>query len=143
MTQIISSKKITLKAVSKSDHKFLFVLLSQRKPSENISHKKMPTFDQHVKFVMSKPYAKWYVIFLDQNRVGSIYLTPQNEIGIHVIEEIRGKNVAKEAMSILMKKNPRSRFLANINPKNTKSIKFFTKNGFNLIQNTYELIPGH
>lgn len=135
------SYTVNLKTVSSSDHKFLFELLSQRKSYENISHKKMPTFEEHVKFVISRPYSKWYIVRLNSKKVGYVYLTHQNEIGIHVIEEVRGKNVAKQALELIMKKNPKSRYLANINPKNKKSIKFFTKNCFKLIQYTYELIP--
>lgn len=135
------SYKINLKTVSSSDHQFLYDLLSQRKTNESISHKKMPTFEEHVKFVSSKPYSKWYVIRLNSTIVGSVYLTHQNDVGIHVIEEVRGKDVAKQALKLIMKKNPKSRYLANINPKNKRSIKFFTKNGFKLIQYTYELIP--
>ena len=37
-----------------------------------------------------------------------------------------------------MKKNPRKRFLANVSPKNKKSMEFFKKNGFKLIQYTFE-----
>lgn len=141
MTKISLIPQINLKSVSKLDHKFLFDLLNQRKSTENISHKKMPTFKEHVKFVASKPYSKWHIIILDGKKVGTVYLTHQNEIGIHIVEEMRRKNIAKQALKLIMKKNPKTRYLANINPKNKNSIKFFTKNGFKLIQYTYELIP--
>lgn len=134
---------IVLKPVTKSDHIFLYQLLEQRNFHENISHKKMPTFFQHVKFVTSKPYSKWYIIKYNDQKVGSIYLTKINEIGIHIVKEIRRKNVATSALKILMKKNLRIRFLANINPKNKKSIEFFIKQNFKLIQYTYELIPSN
>ena len=38
-----------------------------------------------------------------------------------------------------MKENPRRRYLANVNPNNIKSQKFFQNNNFKLIQHTYEL----
>ena len=38
-----------------------------------------------------------------------------------------------------MDMNPRKRYLANVNPKNKTSQKFFKKNGFKLIQYTLEL----
>ena len=141
MTTTISNVSIILRSVRKSDHIFLYELLKQRNLNENISHKKMPTFSQHVKFVISKPYSKWYIIEYKKQKVGSIYLTQTNEIGIHIIKAIRRKNIATLALKILMKEHPKQRYLANINPKNQKSIKFFTKQKFNLIQYTYELIP--
>lgn len=44
-----------------------------------------------------------------------------------------------EALKMIMKLNPSEQFLANINPKNKKSIEFFKKNGFKILQYTYEL----
>jgi RimJ/RimL family protein N-acetyltransferase len=90
-------------------------------------------------FVLSKPYSKWYVIEALQKNVGSIYLTENDEIGIFIKTDFHGKGIATCAMNQLMKKNPRSRYLANVNPKNKKSIKFFKNYEFNLIQHTYEL----
>ena len=59
----MTEKKVSeLIPVSKSDFRFLYDLLKERTSSTNISHKKMPTYKEHVKFVNSKPYAKWYVI---------------------------------------------------------------------------------
>jgi len=131
---------ITLKNITKSDSPFLYELLNERDPTVNISHKKMPTYENHLKFVMSKPYSKWYIIKSKSQRVGSIYLSKQNEIGIFIKNGMQGKGIGKKAMQLLMKKNPRTRYLANVNPKNIKSIDFFKKNGFRLIQYTYELI---
>ena len=48
--------------VRKSDCPFLFQLLKERESKVNISHRTIPTYNNHVKFVMSKPYAKWYII---------------------------------------------------------------------------------
>ena len=59
---MINKLKINLKSVTKIDCPFLYELLSERNPNANISHKKLPTYKQHVKFVMSKPYFKWYII---------------------------------------------------------------------------------
>ena len=137
------NEEIKFKKVENEDLNFLYDLLEHRQENSNISHKKMPTFFQHVKFVTSKPYSKWYIIKYNDQKVGSIYLTKINEIGIHIVKEIRRKNVATSALKILMKKNLRIRFLANINPKNKKSIEFFIKQNFKLIQYTYELIPSN
>ena len=78
---------IVLKEVRKSDCLFLYELLSVRKPNLNISHKKNPTYAKHVNFVMSKPYSKWYIIYHATEKIGSIYLTKQDEIGIHFKEQ--------------------------------------------------------
>ena len=136
MEKIQSS--ISLKSVTNSDVKFLFDLLKERNPRVNISHKKMPTYNQHRKFIKSKPYSKWYIILKSKQKIGSIYLSKNDEIGIFLSKKFQGKNVGNFALNELMKKNPRKRFLANVSPKNKKSMEFFKKNGFKLIQYTFE-----
>lgn len=134
-----TSSNITLKTVTKADSPFLFELLQERDPRANISHKKMPIYEKHVKFITSKPYSKWYVIKSGKHNLGSIYLTKNDEIGIFIKKNVQKRGIGKNALRLLMKLNPRSRYLANVNPKNLKSIQFFKKNGFRLIQYTYEL----
>ncbi len=128
-----------MKEVDEKDVQFLYNLLEERKPVTYISHKKMPTYEEHVNFVKSSPYSKWYIIEIDEERAGSIYLTKQNEIGIFLNEGLQEKGIGSNALNVLIGKNPDLRYLANINPENKKSIKFFKKLGFTLIQYTYEL----
>jgi RimJ/RimL family protein N-acetyltransferase len=132
------SLPIKLKKVTKMDHRFLYQILKERNSIVNISHRKMPTYKQHVQFVMSKPYSKWYVVYYEGKKIGSAYLSKQDEIGIFLKKEIQGKGIGHVILQLLIKTNPRPKYLANINPKNTKSIQFFKKNGFRLIQYTYE-----
>jgi len=130
---------IKLKNVTKSDIHFLFELLEKRIPIENISHKKMPTFKNHEKFIVSKPYFKWYIIYENFEKIGSAYLTKQDEIGIHFLDIKNHERLFLTLLEHIMKKHPRKRFLININPKNKKLKKIVEKNHFKLIQHTYEL----
>ena len=129
----------TIRLVKESDFRFLFNLLKQRDRRTNISHKKMPTYYEHVKFVKSKPYSKWYIIQKSKIKIGSIYLSKNNEIGIFMNERFQREGIATKALELIINKNPRSKYLANVNPKNLRSAKFFKKNKFKLIQHTYEL----
>ena len=131
---------ISLRIVRDSDSKFLFELLKERDPRANISHKKMPSYDEHLKFVKSKPYTKWYIILKSKDRIGSIYLSKNDEIGIFLSKKYQGKNIGNDALTELIQKNPRERYLANVNPKNKKSSVFFKNNNFKLIQHTYEMV---
>lgn len=140
-TDIPVQSEIKLKKVTKSDIKFLYQHLKERDPITKISHKKMPTFSEHKKFVLSKPYTKWYIIFQRNKKIGSVYLTKMNEIGVFLKKDVQGKGLGPKSLKLLMKLNPRSRYLANISPKNKNSIQFFKKNKFKHIQNTYELEP--
>jgi len=130
---------IRLSPVKTSDHKFLYELLLQRRPLANISHKRMPTYEEHVSFVKSEPYSRWYIITHKRKKIGSIYLTKQNEIGIHLMRDHEKKTVYLESIRKLMIENSRNRYLANISPLNKKYIQLFVGLGFKLIQHTYEL----
>ena len=134
------SKKCSLKIVTKNDLKFLFELLKERKEYENISHKNFPTYKNHADFVNSKPYSRWYIIFQSFDRVGSVYLSRINEIGIHVKNGINIDDIFKEIIDDIIKRNPRKRYLINLNPKNSRLVKNLKKNDFKLIQHTYELV---
>ena len=130
---------IKLRLINNSDYKFLYDLLKNRDLRANISHKKMPTYKEHVKFVKSKPYTKWYIIENGRNQVGSIYLSKTDEVGIFLKKEKQKKNIGTIALNLLIQKNPRKRYLANVNPKNTISKNFFIKNRFHLLSYTYVL----
>jgi len=135
----LTNTKLCIKLITKSDFRFLYDLLSYRKPTENISHKKMPTYRLHEKFIKSKPYSKWYVIVFNNQKIGSVYLSKMNEIGIH-LKDKKYEGQFGEIISIIKKKNPRLRYLVNINPNNNALRKTIKKNNFKLIQHTYELI---
>jgi len=130
---------IDLKQVIKTDYRFLYQILKEREMDTNISHKKMPTYNEHIDFVQSKPYSKWYIIYFGRKKVGSVYISKQNEIGIFIKRKFLKKGIGTKVLKIILEKNPKKRFLANINPKNKKSIEFFKKNGIKLLQKTYEL----
>ena len=112
----------------------LYELLAARDATESISHKKLPTMGEHVKFVLSYPYTAWYLI-MDSICRGSIYLTKRDEIGVHVFGWYPG---AGDAVKELMRLHPRERYLANINPLDTGKAEMLVKMGFRHIQNTYE-----
>ncbi|GBL40910.1 hypothetical protein EMGBD3_02780 [Nitrosarchaeum sp.] len=86
-----STLEIKLKNITKNDFRFLYELLSERDSVANISHKKMPIYDEHVRFVTSKPYLRWYIVYYNGKKSGSVYLTKQNEIGIFVKKRMAGK----------------------------------------------------
>ena len=74
-------KLVAINKAKKEHVKLLYDLLSERTPEESISHKSMPTYPEHEKFVQSNPYFAWYLIDVDGQFVGSIYLSKQREIG--------------------------------------------------------------
>ena len=127
---------LRFRLINKSDLKFLFNHLKERDPREKISHKKMPTYDEHVKFVLSKPYSKWYIIFERNKKIGSVYLTKADELGLHLKKEYFRESLLKEILESLMKSEPNKRFVFNVSPRNKKFMKFLQKNGYVISQQT-------
>lgn len=107
-----------------------YALLSEREPEQNISHRAMPTWDEHRDFVLSRPYPRWYSFdSQDGHPAGCAYLTARREVGIGVLKRFRGQGLASAAIDELMRLHP-GRFLANIAPANAASIALFRKLGF-------------
>ena len=126
-----------LKPVTVDDAEFLFDLLKQREGIVNISHKSLPDWEEHLQYVKKHDYQSWDIIWVENTRIGNIYLTKNDEIGIFIDKKLQFHGYGSKALEEFMKKNGKKRYLANINPTNYKSIQFFGKNGFTHIQNTY------
>jgi len=131
---------VVLEKVTKADYEFLYELLKMRDTRTNISHKKLQTYDEHIRFVMKKPYNKWYIIKSNDQKVGSIYLSLKDEIGISIKKKFQRKGIGRKAVKLLMEKNPRGRYLVNIAPNNIKQQEFFKKLGFTGLEYIYEII---
>src|SRR5277367_6681791 len=117
--------------------RFLYELLAQRDPITNISHRGMPTFEQHQRFVQSKPYKYWYLVTIsDGECVGSVYISKDNEIGIFIAKDHQRKGYGRHAVQWIMESHPQERFLANINPENQASLAAFRAMGFRALQLT-------
>ncbi len=124
--------------VRRYDAEFLWELLAERKPHQNISHRKMPTWNEHLNFILNHPYQHWDII-VEGEPIGAVYLTWEFEIGLVLLKEHQNKGYGTKALEDTLKRYPDGKFLANINPDNKQSIAFFKKHGFKRIQETYEL----
>ena len=63
----------------------LYELLKERRYS--ISHRKLPSYEEHKKFASSVPYRVWYLVFRGKACLGSFYLQEDNSIGINMNNE--------------------------------------------------------
>lgn len=145
--------RLTLSSVYKREGgvEALYELLRERSteadPHVNISHRRLPSFQEHQRFVRSRPYRAWLFVKADGLVAGNLTITKLNEIGIVLSADYRGKGVGRWAVGELLRRfrplpaipAARSgRFVANINPKNERSIRLFTGLGAVLLQQTYE-----
>jgi RimJ/RimL family protein N-acetyltransferase len=113
----------------------LYDLLAERAPEVNISHKEMPTWEAHLKFIASRPYESWYLIEVDTVPVGTIYLTNQREVGLFIFKLYRGQGYGGEALAELKRKHP-GQLLANVSVNNKDGLSFWQDQGFKPLQQT-------
>lgn len=74
--------EISYKKVESDDAEELYKLLKNRKFS--ISHKNLPSFNEHKKFVKSIPYKEWYIIYQNSIAIGTFYIQYDNSIGLNL-----------------------------------------------------------
>lgn len=124
-----------------------FELLAERTSEQSISHKTMPTRQEHEQFMLYHPYRQWWIILNEQNAaVGAILATRNNEIGIAILARYQRQGYARQAIQMLIDTIQPfppvaglrgAGWLANCNPANEVSIKLFAEFGFTLKQHTY------
>lgn len=122
--------------------KLLYEFLSLRPKNVNIRHNKLPPFPRHLAFFRSKPYKSWFLIKACGEYIGATYLTKKDEVGIFLLKRHQGKGRGRRAMKLLLERHPEvGTFVANISPRNPRSMDFFSALGFRHIQNVFELTP--
>lgn len=132
----------------------LWQLLHERPAEANISHRRMPSRDDHARFVAAHPYRCWYLIeeCASEAFVGACYLSQQNEVGIAILRAHQRRGFARAALLELLRSHEplpaiagvrRGRFVANVAPRNHASQRLFESLGGRLIQYTYEMAGGH
>ena len=106
----------------------------------------MPTYNEHIEFVVNHPYRYWYIIEKLDKFIGSVYLTEQNIIGLNLYSETENDYIKTiELITKLHKPLPpiksiRSKyFQVNVNPKNNVLINALESISMIHIQNTYIL----
>lgn len=147
--------------------RFLYELLAARPVIAAVSHKKMPSFEEHCEFVRNHPYADWCLIAQDHRDrynsscgghddpkgdnltfVGSVFLSQParpsvvgDELSVDMNADWRGKGYAERALRMMMEKHGPRRYIANVGHENYASMALFQKLGFKLCQVTFELVP--
>ncbi len=124
----------------------LYELLKKRKNNSNISHVKLPSLNEHIRFVNSRPYRTWFLIEKNEVLEGSVYINNVNVISIHLL---RNNITLYEEILLFLIKNfkplpaiPSKRnanFTVNLSPKNKLYAKLIVGKGAKKIQETYTL----
>lgn len=117
------------------DIAMLWGVLKRRldEPETNVSHTKMPEWDDHVAYVRRKPHGRNnFIITSGGWAAGHCYLSQRNEVGVFIYPDFRrdgfGQWAVRQMIEIAEKRGGNT--LANINPANATAIRLFQKLGF-------------
>lgn len=113
----------------------------------NISHNKLPSFNEHTKFVENNPYREWFIIKREDIDIGNLYVQFDNSVGLHCVEDISPSQLQELLRKLIDNIKPlgsipsvRSRTLfLNIASKDVKMQKKLTSIECVEIQRSYAL----
>ena len=124
--------------------KVLYKLLKDRNYS--ISHKILPSYKTHEKFVLDNPYRCWYLVCFKKTYIGSFYLKKDNSVGINI--NLQKKQILKSILFFIKNNYSPSKFLPslvppyfyiNVSSKNTDLQNLIEEFGGDLLQISYKL----
>ena len=122
----------------------LYFLLNYRRFS--ISHQKMPSKNNHYKFVHNNPYYVWYLLYRENYLIGSFYIQYDNSIGINlrkpdkkIILEIIRYIKQKYKPFLEIKSKIRKSYFLNVPSRDLEMIKILNKMKIQEIQKSFEI----
>lgn len=122
----------------------LYSLLQKR--AHNISHLNMPSLHEHRNFVLSDPYEAWFLVRMNQNFVGSVYIKDDNTVGINLVSS--SLDIVCACLNHINKNfSPRrakpsyipAHFVVNVASSNTTFQQNLKILGYDEIQSTFRL----
>ena len=88
----------------------------------------------------SSPFQSWYVIEVDNNRIGSLTLHKHNnEVGFWILDQFQSKGFGTKAIQQFLKINNKKFYTIKSHVDNSKSNGIAKKLGFKLSHNYYTL----
>ena len=123
---------------------FLHKLLLSRE--FNISHRKLPSLEDHRVFVLNHPYRNWSLVLCDKTAIGSIYSGFDNSVGISLFPEflLHRRSVIKKFLEDFVPlpgipSMVRNEFIFNVAVDDLKYQEDLSKCGAIQIQYTYSI----
>ncbi len=117
-----------------------------KKRQNPISHRCLPLYEEHCDFIANHPYRHWFLIWLDDSVVGTIYLHTDNSIGLdidvkyqYLIGDILAKTQENYNPLPPIKSVRNAYFFINISPDNSELIHKIKNYGAIEIQRSFLL----
>ena len=123
----------------------LYTQLKNR--SHSISHKSVPSFDEHTEFVQNHPYRKWIIVKDSEIAIGNVYIQYNNSIGLNVDSLVSCEQINKILKGIYTSHSPLpavpsmrfGEFFLNVSTANKMLQKNLTSLGFSEVERTFVL----
>jgi len=121
-----------------------YLYTSLEKRTHNVSHRQMPSYDEHKVFVNNHPYRTWMLVKMSKDIIGNFYLQKDNSIGVH-LDEGKFEFFSQTIDAILRKWKPlegiksirNQNFVFNVAYGNNDLVKELENIGAQKIQSTY------
>ena len=121
----------------------LYIQLKERLYS--ISHKTLPSFNQHKNFVINNPYRAWFMINGASGSIGNVYVQSDNSIGLNCKDDININQIKAVLLMITNKLAPLHAsasvryggYFLNVSTENTILQKKLLELGLIEVQRTY------
>ena len=142
-----SRKMIELSHVTGSDDDIAYLYRQIKGRKHSISHKQVPTYEEHAQFVKAHPYRNWFIVKDGPNHLGSVYIQFDNSLGLNLIDGIsidQLKQIIDMVQTLLspLPAIPSIRFggyFCNISVSNVSLQNMLLSLGFEEKQRTYVL----
>ena len=127
------------KPTNLDDYTWLYALLRERlhRVGINISHRRLPSFDEHVRFWKSNPYRMVEIVRIGKRVAGYWCISNLGEIGIYLFEDCDTKEMSGAMLDRAIDVSGLDEFLVNVNPGNLNVIGALVERGFTVCQHTY------
>jgi hypothetical protein len=123
----------------------LYTQLKNR--AHNISHKSVPSFDEHTEFVQNHPYRKWIIVKDTEIAIANVYIQYNNSIGLNVDSLVTCEQINKILKGIYASHSPLpavpsvrfGEFFLNVATDNKMLQKKLSSLGFSEVERTFVL----
>ena len=123
----------------------LYAQLKNR--SHNISHKSVPSFDEHTEFVQNHPYRKWIIVKDTEIAIANVYIQYNNSIGLNVDSLVTCEQINKILKGIYASHSPLpavpsvrfEEFFLNVATDNKMLQNMLSSLGYSEVERTFVL----
>jgi RimJ/RimL family protein N-acetyltransferase len=123
--------EIFLRDANKNDYDFIYQFTVEMcKTNFIVSYIKLESFDAFVKRDFSDNHIHYIIMNKNNEKIGHVHITKNNEIGYDVLSKYRNQGIGTEALEKIIELHPRERYFLTIHHENKPSIRLAEKNGF-------------